>query len=192
MVGEIPSFAPVLRVVVVRRNQEVALVMTRAESIAPRCAFFRAEAPIAAHGAEVDAIEQHRKRCRVELDRRRRLRNMRHAKASALRSFVINNESTRAEKQNFYAVAPPPEEDEKRSAVGIGVPKRAYEGHEPVVPASEIDRLCREHDLDARAEVQHVRAEADTIAARCSAVTSPLKASAKGAYVDDDLQRAVA
>ena len=123
---------------------------------------------------------------------RRRLRNTRHAKASALQSFVRNNESTRAEEQNFHAITPPSKEDEKRAAVGICAPERAYKGHEPVVPASEIDRLCREHDLHTRAEAQHARAEADTIAARCSAVTSPRKASAKGAYVDDELQRAVA
>ena len=122
----------------------------------------------------------------------RRLRNMRHAKTSALQSFVINNESTRAEKQNFHAITSPPKEDEKRAAVRVGVPERAYKGHEPVVPAAEIDRLCREHDLHTRAEAQHARAEADTIAARCSAVTSPRKVSANGAYVDDDLQRAVA
>lgn len=39
--------------------------------------------------------------------------------------------------------------------------------------ATEIDWLGREHDLNPRAEAQHARADADTTAARCSAVTAP-------------------
>ena len=39
--------------------------------------------------------------------------------------------------------------------------------------ATEIDWLRREHDLSSWAEAQHARTDADTIAARCSAVTAP-------------------
>ena len=41
------------------------------------------------------------------------------------------------------------------------------------MPAAEIDRLRREHDLHARAEAQHERADADTITTRCSGLTAP-------------------
>ena len=39
--------------------------------------------------------------------------------------------------------------------------------------ATEIDRLRGQHDMDARAEAQHARDDAATMAARCSAVTAP-------------------
>ena len=59
------------------------------------------------------------------------------------------------------------------SLMGHGAPERADERDEPVVPAAEIDGLGGEYDLHAGAEAQHARADADTIAARCSGLTAP-------------------
>ena len=98
---------------------------------------------------------------------------MRHGEASALEPFVIDDEPASAEKQDLYAISAAPEEDEERAAVRIGAPERADERDEAIMAATEIHRLRREHDLNARTKAQHPRAEADTIAARCSAVTAP-------------------
>lgn len=65
-------------------------------------------------------------------------------------------------------------EYEQRPAVRVGVPERADERDEPVVPTPQIDRLGGEHDLHARSEAQHDRA-AVTMAAMCSGLTPPRK-----------------
>ena len=95
------------------------------------------------------------------------------ANAVAILLLERSDEAAGAEEEDLHAVHPSAEKDEKRPAVGVGLPQRPYERHEPVVSAPKIDRRGREHDLDAGPETQHARVDAETIAATCSGPTAP-------------------
>jgi hypothetical protein len=87
--------------------------------------------------------------------------------------LVVEHESTRAEEADLHAVHSPTKKHEERPAVRIGIPSRANQADETIVPAAQIDGLGREHDANAGAEAQNPRASAETSAAPCSGVTAP-------------------
>ena len=120
MVGVVAPLATVLLVAVVGRNRQTALITMRAECRFPGRAFSRAPAPIVARAGRRAG------RCRRAASAsdagssttlRGRRGHVRHEELPALEAFVTEDESARADEENFHAVTWTPKEDEKTKSV---------------------------------------------------------------------------
>ena len=130
---------------------------------------------------EVDAIEQHSERGRVDLGLLCTHGDARKAEASLLEALVVEDEAAAVPGEDLDAVAATAAEDEEMAAVQV-MSASAHEAPEPVDAAAEIDRASGQEDLHGRGKRQHdagrsaqrisTTKAADTPAAKCSRVPS--------------------
>ena len=118
-----------------RRSQRPVLIMTRMKCRSPLCTFSARRFPSwrALDAKEIDPVEKHRKRGRIEFDTRRAFRHMRHREASSLETPVVDRESSSVKKEDFHAIHSTTKKDEQCAAIRVRLPHRANQRCQAVV-----------------------------------------------------------
>lgn len=102
----------------------------------------------APHAGQVDAVEQHRQRGRVDLRRERVVLELRNAKPTGLEPLVEEDEATVVPGENFHPVTTARNEDEEVARVDVLAPAAVHDRPQPVDAVAHVDRLGCQQDPD--------------------------------------------
>ena len=114
--------------------------------------------------ADVDAVEEHHQRRRVDLDGLPVGCDSWHAETAAFETFVVEDEAAAIPKQDLAPVEALAEEDKEMPIEQRFAPLFADERGEAVVAAAQVNRLSAEEDPNTRRERQHERSLATSAA----------------------------
>jgi hypothetical protein len=116
----------------------------------PRGPLFRASDP-----REVDAVEQHRDLCRVDLHAGLAAVRLRTAEKSGLEAVVEDDEAIVVPSEDLHAVATAREEDEVAAGVNIFAPCTLDDSGEAIDAFEHVEGIGREQDAHRAGQKQH-------------------------------------